>query len=174
MAFYNYPLQYPQGLGQYNLQSNLQPNLQSVATQPQIQNGGFISVRSEEEARNYPIAYGNSITFKDETAPYVYVKTMGFSQLDRPVFEKFRLVKEAPETKISDDTPEGNKVTDETTRSEIRAIQDALSAFSARLDTLESDVEDLKSKIGEITKRKTEVKRNERQSNNATAKPIQK
>lgn len=64
-------------------------------TQPQqIQNGGFVSVRNMEEARNYPIAPGNSITFKDETAPYVYTKTMGFSQLDRPVFEKFRLVKE--------------------------------------------------------------------------------
>ena len=60
----------------------------------QIQNGGLISVRSENEARNYPIAPGNSITFKDESQPYVYVKTMGFSQLDRPTFEKFRLIKE--------------------------------------------------------------------------------
>lgn len=54
----------------------------------------FVNVRSEAEARNYPVAYGNSITFKDETQPYVYTKTMGFSQLDRPVFEKYRLVKE--------------------------------------------------------------------------------
>lgn len=60
----------------------------------QIQNGGLISVRSEMDARNYPIAPGNSITFKDENAPYVYTKTMGFSQLDRPTFEKFRLVRE--------------------------------------------------------------------------------
>ena len=47
-----------------------------------------------EEARNYPVAPGNSVTFKDETSPYVYTKTQGFSQLDRPVFEKYRLVKE--------------------------------------------------------------------------------
>lgn len=68
---------------------------QAQQTQPQqIQNGGLISVRSEMEARNYPIAPGNSITFKDENSPYVYTKTMGFSQLDRPTFEKFRLVKE--------------------------------------------------------------------------------
>ena len=60
----------------------------------QIQNNGFVSVRNEMEARNYPIAPGNSITFKDENAPYVYTKTMGFSQLDRPSFEKYKLVKE--------------------------------------------------------------------------------
>lgn len=61
---------------------------------PQPQQSPFITVRSEAEARNYPVAYGNSVTFKDETAPYVYSKTMGFSQLDKPVFEKYRLIKE--------------------------------------------------------------------------------
>jgi hypothetical protein len=55
---------------------------------------GFISVRSEFEARNYPIAPGNSVLFVDETAPYCYTKTMGLSQLDRPVFKRFRLVEE--------------------------------------------------------------------------------
>lgn len=63
-------------------------------TTPQIQNGGLVSVRSITEAQNYPVAPGNSVTFKDENAPYVYTKTMGFSQLDRPIFEVFRLVKE--------------------------------------------------------------------------------
>ena len=53
----------------------------------------FITVRSEAEARNYPVAYGNSVTFKDETSPYVYCKTV-FSQFDTPSFEKYRLVKE--------------------------------------------------------------------------------
>lgn len=84
---YNYGY-YPQ---QNYMAQAQQPQIQ---TQPQIQNGGLISVRSEMEARNYPIAPGNSITFKDENSPYVYTKTMGFSQLDRPTFEKFRLVKE--------------------------------------------------------------------------------
>lgn len=60
----------------------------------QIQNGGLVSVRNITEARNYPVAAGNSVTFKDENSPYIYTKTMGFSQLDRPIFEVFRLVKE--------------------------------------------------------------------------------
>lgn len=55
---------------------------------------GVVSVRSMQEAQNYPVAPGNSVMFRDENAPYVYTKTMGYSQLDRPTFEKYRLVKE--------------------------------------------------------------------------------
>lgn len=61
-----------------------------------VQQGGVIPVRSEADARNYPVAPGNSIVFKDENAPYIYVKTMGFSQFDSPSFEKYRLQKEEP------------------------------------------------------------------------------
>ena len=71
-----------------------QQQYQQIQQPMQIQNGGLVSVRGIEEARNYPVAPGNSVTFKDETSPYVYTKTQGFSQLDRPVFEKYRLVKE--------------------------------------------------------------------------------
>lgn len=70
------------------------PNYYYQQPQNQIQNGGLVSVRNVMEARNYPVAPGNSVTFKDENSPYVYTKTMGFSQLDRPIFEVFRLVKE--------------------------------------------------------------------------------
>ena len=59
-----------------------------------MQSNGLVSVRSIDEALRYPVAPGNSVTFKDETAPYIYTKTMGFSQLDRPIFERFRLIKE--------------------------------------------------------------------------------
>lgn len=57
--------------------------------QPQI-----IRVQSEQEARQYPVSPGNSMTFIDENAPYCYSKSMGFSQLEPPIFEKYRLVKE--------------------------------------------------------------------------------
>ena len=30
----------------------------------------------------------------DEKLPYIYTKTLGFSQMDLPVFEKYRLTKE--------------------------------------------------------------------------------
>lgn len=73
-----------------------QQNVGNVQPQPQIQNGGFVSVRNEMEARNYPVAMGASVTFKDENSPYIYTKTMGFSQLDVPKFDKYKLVKETP------------------------------------------------------------------------------
>ena len=70
-----------------------QPMMQQPV-QNMPQNNGFIMVRNEMEARNYPVAFGNSVTFKDESAPFVYTKTMGYSQMQPPVFEKYRLVKE--------------------------------------------------------------------------------
>ena len=65
--------------------------------QTQQNQSPFVSVRSEAEARNYPVGFGNSVNFKDENSSYVYVKTMGFSQLDKPTFEKYRLIKEETE-----------------------------------------------------------------------------
>lgn len=67
---------------------------------PQIQNS-FVTVRSEAEAMNYPVAFGNSVIFKNETEPYIYTKTMGFSSTDKPVFERYKRdaeeVKEEPD-----------------------------------------------------------------------------
>lgn len=91
----------------------------------QIQNGGFVSVRSEEEAMNYPVAHGMSVTFKDETAPYIYTKTMGFSQMDRPLFEKFKLIKEEESEPIKVDKVD--KVA-----SEIEALWNEINALKKR------------------------------------------
>ena len=90
MAYPYYP-NYQQYYPYMNQNANLSQN---QPQNQQIQNGGFVSVRSEDEARNYPVAPGNSVTFRNESEPYIYTKTMGFSQLDRPVFDKYRLVKE--------------------------------------------------------------------------------
>ena len=110
--------------------------------QPQIQNGGLISVRNEMEARNYPIAPGNSITFKDENSPYVYTKTMGFSQLDRPTFEKFRLVKEEVAEasqigQISTQPQEPINLSDYTLKSEFEALRGEFEAFKKSMEVEE-------------------------------------
>lgn len=75
------------------------PQMPQMPPMPQIQQqnntrSDFVVVRSEEEARNYPVAFGNTVTFKHESEPYMYTKTMGVSQLDRPVFERYKLIKE--------------------------------------------------------------------------------
>lgn len=119
-------------------------NFQMAAGQPmQIQNGGFVSVRSAQEAFNYPVALGNSVTFKDETAPYIYVKTRGFSQLEEPVFEQFQLVKVNTAQKASE-TPvqaiealEGND-TGYALKSDTAALWDEIEALKKRLSELKA------------------------------------
>lgn len=108
-----------------------QPMMQQPVMQPQIQNSGFVSVRNENEARNYPIGYGNSITFKDENAPYVYVKTMGFSQLDSPVFEKYVREEDKP---ISDDVNEkSNNLSYDDLKAEIDGVKGDIKWLKDRI-----------------------------------------
>lgn len=107
----NYPQYYPQQIQQVQSIPQLQQNNQ------QIQNGGFIPVPSEDIARNYPVAPGNSVTFKNENAPYVYTKTMGFSQLDRPIFEKYKLVRE------EDTVPSQSSIKDDNYTIELEKIK---------------------------------------------------
>lgn len=84
---------------QYYYPQMQQPQ-QNIQQTQQIQNGGFVMVKDIIEAQNYPVAPGNSVTFKNENQPYIYTKTLGFSQMDQPVFEVFKLVKEENENKM--------------------------------------------------------------------------
>ena len=115
------------------------------AEQPvmQIQNGGFVSVRSETEARNYPVAPGNSVTFKDEISPYIYTKTMGFSQLDRPIFEKYKLIKEDASVSTSETQEQGSMSKDDKTtvdnlKSDIGQIRADVSKIWSEIDALKA------------------------------------
>ena len=129
--FYNpYQQQY------YPMQN--QPQMNVAPTQPQIQNNGFISVPSEEVARNYPVAPGNSVTFKNENAPYVYTKTMGFSQLDRPSFEKYKLVKEDVE-----EVPEHSNSIDE--------LRERMGELNCELDELRGELDAIKKNMEQPT-----------------------
>lgn len=74
-----------------------QPGSSTMQQSPQIQNGGFVTVPSEEAVKSYPVARGTTVTFKIEMQPYIYTKTVGHSLLDPPIIEKFRLVKESEE-----------------------------------------------------------------------------
>ena len=108
---------------------------QQTAPQNQIQNGGFVSVRSEQEAFNYPVAPGNSITFKDEGQPYVYVKTMGFNQMEPPVFKKYRLVEEenlnaAPNVAEKQPTQWASQKDLEELKSQVALLRSALDVFT--------------------------------------------
>ncbi len=135
MPSYNpYSYQYPQ----YGYQMP-QQSQQPAPMPPQMQSGGFMSVRSEQEARSYPVAPGNVMTFKIENQPYVCEKAQGFSQLEGPVFNKYRLVKEEePSTAPNslDNATSDSKVTNTTINdiiSEIEAIKDDIKGIKEQL-----------------------------------------
>lgn len=132
---YNYFPQYYQPTPQIGYpQQQMQNN--NVQAQNQIQNGGFVSVRSEEEAMNYPVAHGMSVTFKNELEPYVYTKTMGFSQLDRPIFDKYRLVKEEP---VETHREPQNDVSDE------KPILNTIDGIKAEIEALWKEIDGIKN-----------------------------
>lgn len=117
---------------------------QQVQQPQQIQNGGYMTVRSEDEARNYPIALGNSMTFFNEREPYCYKKTMGFSPLDRPTFERYRIIKEeSPDIQDNADTRTN---TQESNKNEnMRKIENEIDILNERIDRLEKRYESDKS-----------------------------
>ena len=71
---------------------------------PQTMQSGFVTVPTEQDALRYPIAPGNSITFKIESQPVMIEKTMGFSQLDSPRIKRFKLVEEDVATQTGEPT----------------------------------------------------------------------
>lgn len=116
------------------------PNLMQM--QPvQMPQQSFVVVRSEEEARNYPVAQGNSILFRDETSPYVYTKTMGFSQLDRPTFEKYRLIKEGEVEEPKYEAQITSIV------GEITALNEAVKGIGDEIKAMQEQHEALKKKV---------------------------
>ena len=108
------------------------PLLQQMQPIQMPTQNSFVTVRGENEAKSYPIAPGNSITFKDETAPYIYTKTMGFSQLDRPSFEKYKLVKEDVEEVV--DNP------------------NLIDELKSRINELNNELDELRGELNAIKK----------------------
>ena len=159
--YYGQPNPYYQQMqNQAMMQQNqqMQPTQMSGANQqmqqPTIQQSGLVLIPSEQDARNYPVAPGNSITFKDENAPYCYVKTMGFNQLDRPTFERYRLVKEdspvtAQNAPTSADSAEGDKNTAYALKSDLGAIWSEIDAIKEKLKT-QTDKKPAKKKLIEV------------------------
>lgn len=94
----------------------------------QMRQTGFVRVRSRAEAESYPIAPGSSVTFVDETAPLVYVKTLGPSQFDRPTMETYKLER-VEESARAPETPAEPFAL----RSDVIALQQRVDELSALL-----------------------------------------
>ena len=125
----------------YNPYYGQQMQMQQQMIPTQVSGGSsFVLVRNEAEARNYPVAYGNSVNFKDENAPYLYVKTMGVSQFDQPVFEKYRLTKETV-TDASNLPTEGGD--------DIKPINDRLDGLKAEIRQIWAEIDRIKEEVSD-------------------------
>ena len=116
---------------------------QSISNPQPMQNGGFVSVRSEDEARNYPVAPGNSVTFKNEVEPYVYTKTKNAEPFGEPVFTKYKLVKEEPQNAPKTDEP-------------TRGIDLSAYALKTDLDAIRADFGALRDELTKKGKKEDE------------------
>jgi hypothetical protein len=111
-------------------------------TQPTIQDGGIVQVKDETAARNYPTAPGVSITLIDETRQHIFVKTMGFNQLEKPIFKKFLLIPEDEQNggidsvtnRGIDNTNEELKVQIEALQSEYERLNDDICKIYAKIE----------------------------------------
>lgn len=124
------------------------PQFQSYQPNYQVnsQQMDSIPVPNEAVARNYPVSFGTTIRFRDENAPYIYIKTMGLSQYEPPVFEKFRLVKE--EAEPSQNVPQ-KTIADTVNPKEDNSLYEAIRGD---LDKLKKEVSKLKKEIKAINK----------------------
>ena len=132
---YPSPTYYPQ-------MQNMYSAAQQQQAPQQIRSGGIVSVANEDEARRYPVAPGYTVTMRDENGPYLYEKTMGYSQLDQPIFRKARIVfeddaikQEKPE--MPEEPAEPPKVYAEL--KQLEALRDAVAIeFKKMRDWIES------------------------------------
>ena len=125
---------FPQSYVPYGTQQQMQ--------MPQMST--MIHVQSENDARNYPVAPGNSITFINDNEPFIYVKTASASQLGQPSFERYRVIREAAATEqkppaVQESRDSGNATT-----------ENAAYALKTETDALRAEVERLKATVDKM------------------------
>ena len=98
--------------------------------QPQV---SFMSIRGRDIAVNYPIAPNNTIIFKDEMAPYIYVKSMGFSPLEKPMMEIYKKEEPIQAQEGTPDTKEDNS-TIQKLQTDIEGILDDIEGIKQKLN----------------------------------------
>lgn len=137
----NYFGQYPvmQGANQ-NMAGGMMPNM-AVPNIPRMEQRSepqniFVPVANENVAKNFPVAYGNTVIFKDENAPKIYIKAMGYSQLESPIFEKY--TREDEIEPISDPkNPSPNILSLNELESQISALKSEIEALKEKLSTMD-------------------------------------
>lgn len=156
MVYPNYQNYYPQQPIQQPMMQ--QPVVQQpVVQQPQqqqnqpIQNGGYVIVQSDEEIRRYPVAHGNSVTFRIENQPILVEKSLGYSQFDTPHYERYKLIKEdmpIPEEKKDDYLLKTDyKMDYESLKEQIDRINKTLNSVQAQMESFDKKTTTRKKEV---------------------------
>lgn len=174
----NYPV-YQQNYPQYPVYPQYAPGpfqaqyAQSIAAQPAqalqsapliqqpTMSSSVVTVHDETEARNWPVAPNNSVTFVDEINGYLYTKT-SFNQFDRPQFVKYKLVREdaveAPArgagNSQSTDTPYASKEDLTALAGAVQGVNENVNAINGAVTALRDEVEKINSDMYGLQGRK--------------------
>lgn len=116
----------------YNPYYSLYPQYQ----QNYQQTSGLVHVQNEATARNYPVAPGNSVTFINDTAPFCYIKTVGYMPTDPPDFRVYQRIDNAPTEAATAPTEahnaEGYNSTADSLKGEIEALRSRIEALESK------------------------------------------
>lgn len=134
MFYNNYNPYYPQ-----SPLNNQAYRPQPIQQSNRIQSDGFILVPNEEVINSYPVGPGTCVTFKIEGKPMVVEKSMGFSQLEAPKIEYYRLVKEEPNLAVEE-------------LKESKPIDTSDFVKKSEFESIKSLIDDINKEIEEIRK----------------------
>jgi len=118
-------------------------------TMPQVQ-PSYILVENEQEARSYPVAPGSTMSFKHRTEPYIYIKAMGFSQFDTPLFEVYKREVGEEQTNIPQIEP-----------IDLKPITDSIKSLKGEFETIREDIDSLKDEIELLKNKRIRRKEND-------------
>lgn len=113
------------------------PNLyQSNDNQQQrpIIYGGMVPVNGPDEVLKYPVQPGVCVHFKDENADYIYTKTQGFSQMEKPILEAYELNKVDFESLL----PENKKLANYVTVDQMSELTSVISQLTQEVMSLKN------------------------------------
>lgn len=102
------------------------------------QNGGFMLVANEDIVKNYPVAPGTCVTFKLEGQPIVMEKSMGFSNLETPKIDKYRLIKEENGTLVTASEPHRDDFDADGINNSINDLKDEIEAIWEEIEGIKS------------------------------------
>ena len=154
---YQQPMQY-----QPNVMAPQQTAQPVQATQPPMQNGGFVQVRSFEEVRNWPMAPGNTVTFIDEARTHMYTKTASYNQLEAPIIVSYLVVREGDNNAAQSDASE-QKGTDipYALKDDVAALAGVVRDVNDTVTTMKDEMEKMSGTLYGIagTKKKPATKK---------------